>query len=48
MMGLSDPKVVHSSQDMMFWTKSEHVARGMIEPLFNLVWEKSKPLGKGN
>jgi len=48
MMGLSDPKVVHSSQDMMFWTKSEHVAKGMIEPLFNLVWEKSKPLGKGN
>lgn len=48
MMGLSDPKVVHSSQDMMFWTKSKHVAKGMIEPLFNLVWEKSKPLGKGN
>ncbi len=48
MMGLSDPEVVHSSQDMMFWTKSEHVAKGMIEPLFNLVWEKSKPLGKGN
>jgi len=48
MMGLSDPEVVHSSQDMMFWTKSEHVTRGVIEPLFDLVWEKSKPVGRGN
>jgi sugar-specific transcriptional regulator TrmB len=46
MMGLSDPEIVHSSQDMMFWTKSEHVARDMIEPLFKLVWEKSKPITK--
>jgi sugar-specific transcriptional regulator TrmB len=46
MMGLSDPEIVHSSQDMMFWTKSEHVARNMIEPLFKLVWEKSKPITK--
>lgn len=48
MMGLSDPEIVHSSQDMMFWTKSEHVAKGMIEPLFDLVWEKSKPVERGN
>jgi len=46
MMGLSDPEVVHSSQDMMFWTKSKHAAKNMIEPLFNLVWQKSKPIGK--
>jgi len=46
MMGLSDPEVVHSSQDMMFWTKSKHVANNMIEPLFNLVWQKSKPISK--
>jgi sugar-specific transcriptional regulator TrmB len=46
MMGLSDPEIVHSSQDMMFWTKSEHVARDVIEPLFKLVWEKSKPITK--
>jgi sugar-specific transcriptional regulator TrmB len=44
MMGLSDPELVHSSQDMMFWTKSKHVSKDMIEPLFNLVWEKSKPI----
>jgi len=46
MMGLSDPEIIHSSQDMMFWTKSEHAAKNMIEPLFNLVWQKSKPLPK--
>jgi sugar-specific transcriptional regulator TrmB len=44
MLGLSDPEVVHSSQDMMFWTKSKHAAKNMIGPLFNLLWEKSKPV----
>lgn len=44
MLGLSDPELVHSSQDMMFWTKSEHAAKNMIEPLFDLVWKKGKPL----
>jgi sugar-specific transcriptional regulator TrmB len=44
MLGLSDPELVHSSQDMMFWTKSEHAARNMIEPLFDLVWKRGKPL----
>lgn len=44
MMGLSNPEEVHSSQDMMFWTKSEHVTKNTIEPLFNLVWENSKPV----
>lgn len=44
MMGLSDPELVHSSQDLMFWTKSKHVSKNVIEPLFNLVWRKSKPL----
>ena len=46
MMGLSDPELVHSSQDMMFWTRSEHAAKNMVEPLFNLVWKKAKPIKK--
>ena len=46
MLGLSDPELVHSTQDMMLWTKSKHVAKNMLEPLFNLVWEKSKPVEK--
>jgi len=44
MLGLSDPELVHSSQDMMFWTKSEHAAKNIIDPLFNLVWQKAKPV----
>jgi sugar-specific transcriptional regulator TrmB len=44
MMGLSDPDSVHSSQDMMFWTKSEHMTKNTIEPMFNLVWQKAKPI----
>jgi sugar-specific transcriptional regulator TrmB len=44
MIGLSDPEIIHSSQDMMFWTKSEHAAKNVIDPLFNLVWQKAKPI----
>ncbi|RLE43114.1 hypothetical protein DRJ16_04145 [Candidatus Woesearchaeota archaeon] len=44
MMGLSDPEAVHSSQEMMFWTKSEHATKNMIEPLFNLLWDKATPI----
>ena len=44
MMGLSDEK--QSTQEMMLWTKSEYTAKNMIEPLFNLVWEKSSPFTK--
>ena len=47
MMGLSDAENVHSSQDMVFWTKSEHAAKHTIQPLFNLVWEKTRSSKKG-
>ena len=43
-MGLSDPENVHTSQQMMFWTKSRHAAENLGEPLFNLVWENSTSL----
>ncbi|MEM5793055.1 MAG: helix-turn-helix domain-containing protein [Candidatus Aenigmatarchaeota archaeon] len=43
-MGLSDPEKVHTSQQMMFWTKSEHAAENIGKPLFDLVWKTSKPL----
>ena len=46
MMGLSDPDNVHSSQDIMFWTKSKHASRNMGGPIFNLIWEKSVPVKK--
>ena len=40
---LTDPKV-HSSQDMVVWSKSEYAASNVLEPLFKLVWEHSKSL----
>lgn len=43
MMGLSDSKTAET-QHMMFWTKSEHTAKDLIEPLFDLVWEKATPI----
>lgn len=46
MMGLSDPELVHSSQDMVFWTRSEHAAKNVIDPLFSLIWQKAKPVKK--
>jgi hypothetical protein len=43
MMGLSDPKTA-DTQHMVFWTKSEHAAKDLVEPLFSLVWEKTVPI----
>jgi sugar-specific transcriptional regulator TrmB len=40
--GLTDPKSVHSTQDLVMWSKSEHAASQVLEPLFNLVWNHSK------
>jgi len=42
---LTDFKV-HSTQDMAFWSKSEHAAGNMLSPLFDLVWSHSKNIGK--
>ncbi len=41
---LTDHKSVHSTQDMAFWSKSEHAAGDVLEPLFKLVWQHSKPV----
>lgn len=41
---LTDSKSVHASQDMAMWTKSEHAAGKLLEPLFNLIWSRSNPV----
>lgn len=41
--GLTDAKV-HSTQDMVLWSKSEHAAGNVLEPIFKLVWAHSKPV----
>lgn len=43
MMGLSDPDSVHSTQELMFWTKSQYAAKSVVKPLFDLVWERTAP-----
>lgn len=40
---LTDHKV-HDTQHMAFWSKSEHAASSLLEPLFRLVWNNSKPV----
>jgi len=42
---LTDSKSVHASQDMALWSKSEYAAGSVLEPLFNFVWSRSKPVG---
>jgi len=41
---LTDSKTVHSSQDLTLWSKSEHAAGEVFEPLFNLLWTHSKEI----
>jgi len=40
---LTDHKV-HDTQHMAFWSKSEHAASNLLEPLFKMVWSNSKPV----
>ena len=39
---LTDQKTVHATQDLAVWSKSEHAAKEVLEPLFKLVWDHSK------
>ena len=41
-LGLTNPKEVPSTQEIAVWSRSEHAARGLLEPLFNLIWENAK------
>lgn len=39
---LTHDKETHPTQDMAFWTQSNHAASKTLEPLFNMVWDCSK------
>ncbi len=41
---LTDDKDVHPTQDLSFWTQSDHVASDVMEPMFNLVWKEAEAL----
>lgn len=44
MMGLTDDAKTHPTQSVAFWTQSSHAAARCIEPVFDLIWQNSKPL----
>jgi len=43
-MGLTDPRNVHDTQHVAIWSKSEHAAANMFEPMFNMIWNSSKEI----
>jgi sugar-specific transcriptional regulator TrmB len=46
LLGLTDEKMVEPTQDTLFWTKSEHMAQNLMEPVFDHLWKKGTPAGK--
>jgi sugar-specific transcriptional regulator TrmB len=44
LMGLSDPKVEHDTQHVAIWSKSEHAAANVLDPIFEMVWNNAKPI----
>lgn len=38
-MALTNDKTTHSSQDISFWTASDHFSDNFAKPIFNLVWK---------
>lgn len=42
--GLTDDVKTHPTQDVAFWSQSDHAASSVIEPMFELVWQNAKPV----
>ncbi len=42
LLGLTDDVKTHPSQDVAFWTQSDHVTSNLFEPMFDLVWHNAK------
>lgn len=40
-LGLINDKEIDPSQEMAFWANSPHVAKDMMEPMFNQVWKEA-------
>lgn len=43
-MGLTDTKATHDSQHVSIWSKSEHVASSVLDPVFRMIWNNSKEI----
>jgi len=44
LLGLTDDSKVHPTQDISFWSQSDHASSQTIEPMFELVWNHAKPV----
>jgi sugar-specific transcriptional regulator TrmB len=44
LLGLTDEEKIHETQHVAFWTQSRHATMNTFEPMFNLMWNNSKPL----
>ncbi|MBI2971668.1 MAG: TrmB family transcriptional regulator [Candidatus Aenigmarchaeota archaeon] len=44
LLGLTDDQKTHPTQDVTFWSQSNHAASNFIEPMFEVVWQNSKPV----
>ena len=44
LVGLTDDTKVHQTQDIAFWSQSQHASSQTVEPLFDLVWNHAKPV----
>lgn len=44
LVGLTDDAKTHPTQDVAFWTQSNHVTSNLVEPMFDLVWHNSKAM----
>lgn len=44
LMGLTDPKSMHDTQHVAIWSKSEHAAAKLMEPVFEMIWNSSKSI----
>ncbi len=44
LVSLTDDAKTHPTQDIAFWTQSQHASSNVIGPMFDLVWHHSKPV----
>lgn len=43
-LSLTNDTEVHETQDLAFWAQSEHVAKDIIKPYFDIIWSSSRGL----
>ena len=44
MMALTHEKEIHPTQDLHLWSQSNHIAKNVLEPLFEMVWDSAEKL----